>query len=283
MGLVRVGHPFPSVLDGLVVAAVAIVAGAGLGTALRLGLAMTALQVAIGALNDLRDAPLDTGRKPGKPIPAGAVRPAAAAAIVAGGLAVGLLLSAMSGPSTLLVALAGAGIGFAYDLWLKGTPWSWLPFAAGIPLLPLFAWLGGTGSLPDALLALVPPAIAAGAALAIGNALVDVERDRAAGVRSVATALGPTMAWASQAILFGFALAVLAATVPGGGLVLAATASGRGGTFVAGLGAVGVVLGLGVSHSPSPDRRERGWELQAIGTGLAAAGWTWAAVSSGAL
>lgn len=283
MGLVRVGHPFPSVLDGLVVATVAIVAGAGLGTALRLGLAMTALQVAIGALNDLRDAPLDTGRKPGKPIPAGAVRPAAAAAIVAGGLAVGLLLSAMSGPSTLLVALAGAGIGFAYDLWLKGTPWSWLPFAAGIPLLPLFAWLGATGSMPDALLALVPPAIAAGAALAIGNALVDVERDRAAGVRSVATTLGPTMAWAGQAILFGFALAALAATVPGGGLVLAATASGRGGTFVAGLGAVGVVLGLGVSHSPSPDRRERGWELQAIGTGLAAAGWTWAAVSSGAL
>lgn len=283
MGLVRVGHPFPSVLDGLVVATVAIVAGAGLGTALRLGLAMTALQVAIGALNDLRDAPLDTGRKPGKPIPAGAVRPAAAAAIVAGGLAVGLLLSAMSGPSTLLVALAGAGIGFAYDLWLKGTPWSWLPFAAGIPLLPLFAWLGATGSLPDALLALVPPAIAAGAALAIGNALVDVERDRAAGVRSVATTLGPTMAWAGQAILFGFALAALAATVPGGGLVLAATASGRGGAFVAGLGALGVVLGLGVSHSPSPDRRERGWELQAIGTGLAAAGWTWAAVSSGAL
>lgn len=270
-------------LDGLVVATVAIVAGAGLGTALRLGLAMTALQVAIGALNDLRDAPLDTGRKPGKPIPAGAVSPAAAAAIVAVALAVGLLLSALSGPSTLLVALAGAGIGFAYDVWLKGTPWSWLPFAAGIPLLPLFAWLGATGSLPDALLALVPPAIAAGAALAIGNALVDVERDRAAAVRSVATALGPTMAWAGQAILFGFALAALAATVPGGGLVLAATGSGRGGTIVAGLGALGVVLGLGVSRSPSPDRRERGWELQAIGAGIAAAGWTWAAVSSGAL
>ena len=72
-------------------------------------------------------------------------------------------------------------IGLAYDLRLKGTAWSWLPFAIGIPILPVFGWVGATGSLPPAFVVLVPAAVAAGAALAIGNALVDVERDRAAG------------------------------------------------------------------------------------------------------
>jgi 4-hydroxybenzoate polyprenyltransferase len=73
-GLVRLVHPFPSLLDGLVVAAVAVVAGASIAPdALVLGLSMTLLQFAIGALNDLHDAPTDGGRVPAKPIPSGLV------------------------------------------------------------------------------------------------------------------------------------------------------------------------------------------------------------------
>ena len=30
----------------------------------------------------------------------------------------------------------------------KGTAWSWLPFAVGIPLLPVYGWLGAAGALP---------------------------------------------------------------------------------------------------------------------------------------
>src|SRR6476660_3407010 len=72
-GFVRLTHPFPSLLDGLVVAAVATVAGADAPTAVRLGIAMTALQASIGSLNDVVDAPRDAGHKPGKPISAGLV------------------------------------------------------------------------------------------------------------------------------------------------------------------------------------------------------------------
>src|SRR6476469_6672903 len=72
-GLVRLIHPFPSILDGVVVGAVALVAGADPAAALRLGVSMTALQASIGTVNDLVDVALDTGRKPGKPIPAGLV------------------------------------------------------------------------------------------------------------------------------------------------------------------------------------------------------------------
>ena len=124
-------------LDGVVVGVVAAVAGADPAGAIRLGLAMTALQLAIGALNDLRDAAADTGRKPGKPIPAGTVRPAEAWAVVGCGAAIGLGLSAVSGGGPLLLAALGLGVVLAYDLRLKGKPWSWLPFSIWLPLLPI--------------------------------------------------------------------------------------------------------------------------------------------------
>src|SRR5450759_5250112 len=74
-GVVRLVHPFPSILDGLVVGLVALVGGGGPGTAAVLGLSMTLLQFAIGALNDIVDARRDAGRTPPKPIPAGRVEP----------------------------------------------------------------------------------------------------------------------------------------------------------------------------------------------------------------
>ena len=71
------------------------------------------------------------------------------------------------GPALAVVVL---GVGVAYDLWAKGTPWSWLPFAVGIPLLPVYGWVGATGSPPGFFAVLVPMAVLAGAALAIANA-----------------------------------------------------------------------------------------------------------------
>ena len=69
---------------------------------------MLCLQASIGALNDLVDAPLDAGQKPGKPLPRGLVsaRSAVLVTIVAG--VAGLALSWPSGPATLAVATAGA-------------------------------------------------------------------------------------------------------------------------------------------------------------------------------
>src|SRR4051794_34468777 len=89
----RLVHPFPSVLDGAVVAVVAVVAGGGLPTAIALGASMMLLQFAIGTVNDIVDAPRDAGHKPGKPIPAGLVSRRAATAIAVASAAVGLLLA----------------------------------------------------------------------------------------------------------------------------------------------------------------------------------------------
>jgi 4-hydroxybenzoate polyprenyltransferase len=241
---------------------VALVAGATAPRAVILGIAMTALQVAIGSLNDLVDAPLDTGRKPGKPIPSGLVTTTLAWALVASGSVAGVVLSALGatpGAGVAMVGLAGLvlAIGFAYDLWAKGTPWSWLPFALGIPLLPVFGWYGASGSLPSWFAALVPTAAIAGSALAIANARADLERDADAGARSVAVTLGAEGSWRLHAVLWVVVVAIamgwLVAIGSDARAVLAVSAA-------AGLVLVGVVVG----RQGSPARRERAWEIESI-------------------
>lgn len=266
-GLLRLVHPFPILVDAGATTAIALVAGAAAPRALLLGAGMLLLQASIGALNDLVDAPRDAGHKPGKPIPAGLVSPRVAALVAAAGAAGGLAVSAAASAAVLGTALLVLVIGFSYDLKLKGTAWSWLPFAVGIPLLPVYAWLGATGTLSDRFAVLVPTAVLAGAALSIGNALVDVERDRGAGVTSIAAALGARRAW--------LALAVLVAAVVGlaGASLLA---WGRPALLVAGavgIPALALVLALGLSRSREVGRRERGWQGLAVGIAVLASTW----------
>ena len=237
---------------------------------------MVSLQVSIGALNDLTDEDRDRGRKTGKPIPAGLVGRRTATGLVVAGLVLGLGLAATMGLPALLVALAGVGAGYAYDLRLKATAWAWLPFALGLPLLPVFAWVGVTGRIPAAFLLLVPLAILAGAALALLNGLVDVDRDRSAGVVTPAVRLGRRRARELAAGLLGIvvvgavgSLAVVGADPP---------------AWIATV--VGVALtgaGVGLAGSDAPARRERGWEASAIGLGMLAAGWTIGFAAAGRL
>ncbi len=243
-----------------------MVAGADLSVAIRLGASMTALQASIGALNDLVDAPQDQGRKPGKPIPAGLVSPQVARLVVAGAGALGVLLAIPSGAPTVVLALVVLGIGAAYDLVAKGTGWSWVPFAVGIPLLPVYGWLGATGTLAPWFVALVPMAAVAGAALAVGNARVDLERDRDAGTRTVATALGLGRSW--WALVACWSIAALIAV---GSLV----ADGASGVAVAAVGAgIAIIVGGTVfGRQGEPARRERAWELQAVGAAVAGVAW----------
>lgn len=240
--------------------------------AIRLGVAMTALQAGIGAVNDLRDATTDAAGKPAKPIPSGLVPRRSAATVAVVAMAVGIGLSIPSGWGTVAIALAGLGVGLAYDLWLKGTAWSWLPFAVGIPLLPVYAWYGGTGSLPGAFSILVPAAMASGAALAIGNARADAERDTASGVESIATVLGPRRAWTAQ-------LAILA----GVGVVAIGSAAAAGATIgqlaLVGAAAVVPVVAAIASREVTPGGRERAWEVQAVGIAGLGIAWLWVALA----
>ena len=245
-----------------------------MATAALLGLAMTALQAAIGALNDLVDASHDAGRKPAKPIPAGLVSRGLARSIIvlAGGL--GLALTAVARPAEPAVgrilmaglAVVGLGIGASYDLRAKGTAWSWLPFAVGIPLLPVFGWFGATGSVPIWFIVLVPMAGLAGAGLAIANARADLERDLEAGVGSVAVRLGSRTSWHVHAALLGSAAAAAV-----GWLLATDTTVPTLGLVAIGLAAIG--WGLWLGRAGDAGRRERAWQLEAVGTAAVAVGW----------
>ncbi len=237
---------------------------------------MLFLQVAIGAANDWADAPADAAAQPGKPVPAGLVPRAAAARIAAGAAATGLALAALAGPVPCAVAVAGLGTGLAYDLRLKGTRWSWVPYAVGIPLLPVFAWVGATGSLPGQFAVLVPIAMLAGAALAVANAVADLEHDRDAGTETVATSLGLGRARRIGAGLQGLVIVA--------GLGSAAAFGGEAEWIaLAATGSLIIVIGLALGWSDRPPIRRRAWEVQAVGVGIIAAGWLGALAAAGLL
>jgi 4-hydroxybenzoate polyprenyltransferase len=244
-----------------------VVGGGPSLVALGLGLAMIALQAGIGATNDLVDAPRDAGHKPGKPIPAGLVSPPAAALLAVACFGTGVALAGLvAGLAGIGLAAVVIAIGLTYDLRLKGTAWSWLPFAVGIPVLPIFGWFGASGELPAAFVALVPAAVLAGAAMAIANSLVDVERDRAAGSSSIALALGPAFAGRIQLVLLVLVGVAAVATVgPLGGSV-------AGGVVVA-LAAVIPIVAAAAGNGGGAQRRERAWEVGAVG--LAVLGLAW--------
>jgi hypothetical protein len=249
---------------------------------------MLCMQASIGVANDIVDAPLDAGQKPAKPIPVGLVSPqvAAAVAVILG--LVGLLLSLPSGAGTVAVAAVGLGLGYAYDVRLSRGGWSWLPLSLALPLSPIHAWLGASGVIPPGLLTLVPTAVLAGAALAIANGLVDVDRDTRAGRRPVAVELGRHRAWLVHVGLLAIVAAAAVFIAPG---IPVSTPSGQGSTQGGGGLPIGfdalralrsVGTGLGIALLPAgalalaasrPSVRERGWELEALGIAVAGIGW----------
>jgi 4-hydroxybenzoate polyprenyltransferase len=239
--------------------------------AIRLGLAMVALQVSIGTLNDLLDVDRDAGRLPPKPIPAGQVGVGAARSVWVASAVVGLILVLPSGGPTLAVAVAGLSIGYSYDRFAKGTAWSWLPFALGIPLVPVFGWVGTGEPLPSAFAVLIPCAVLAGAALAIANASADVEQDVASGAASVAVRLGLERAWLVHVMLLGVAIGIvclaLAGSDPGIGAIVVAAV---GVALVVGSAALGSTIGV---RRATAGQRRLAWELEAVGMGIVATGW----------
>ena len=274
--------------------ALAALAGGAPATAATLALAMLGVQFAIGTTNDLADAGPDAVVRPAKPIPSGEVSRRTAVGVAVATAAVGLALAATRGPVTLAIAMAGLGMGLAYDLVLKPTPLSWLPFAVGIPLVPLFAWAGAAGGVPPGGLVLACLAVPAGAGIAVANALADLDGDRVAGTRTIATVLGSERAWRAATALLagtyvaavGMLLALGAGPGAGPGPVLGPGLPGDGGggavgddvVAAAGWAAIAaaaalVALGAWMGRGPAPSRRRMGWGIEAVGVAVLGCGW----------
>ena len=272
---------------------------------------MLGIQVSIGSLNDLVDAPEDAVAKPRKPIPAGLVEPRVAGAIAAAGGLAGVALSAVSNGWTAALVVVCAGLGYLYDVRLSRSAVSWLPLSLALPLLPVHAWVGVTGEIPTGLITLLPIGVIGGGGLALANGLVDVERDERSGKRSATTVLGRRRTWLIQTVALIVAVLLATAVVPGGGsdgagiglwgglLPGGNTGSGGGEVALAGgltqllawlrvagilVGGGLIALGAGFLAVDQPALRERGWELEALGVAAIGVGWiTGAAIAEGAI
>ncbi|MGF1425407.1 UbiA family prenyltransferase [Kitasatospora sp. LaBMicrA B282] len=110
--------------------------------------------------------------------------------------------------------LTGVAAAWGYNLGVKRTLASWLPYAVGFGLLPAFVTLGSPGQP-------WPPAWLIGAAALLGvgahvtNVLPDIGADLASGVRGLPQCLGRRRALALAPLLLLAASALLVLGPPG--------------------------------------------------------------------
>jgi 4-hydroxybenzoate polyprenyltransferase len=213
--LVAASHPLPSAAVTAFAVAVSAAAGRSAGGVLLTGLAVLTGQLSIGWSNDLLDRSRDVAAgRSDKPLATGAADPrtvrratgVAVLACVPLSLANGLLAGTVH-----LVAVCG---GWAYNLGLKRTWASPVPYAVSFALLTCFVTLGLDGSpWPP------PWAVGAGALLGVGahflNVVPDVADDLADGVRGLPQRIGARASAVTGAVLMA-AAAVLVVAGPDG-------------------------------------------------------------------
>ena len=170
-------------------------------------------QYAIGALNEYRDRHLDAAAARPKPIVEGLVpaRLALALSLISYGLMAAF--AATFGPLLFALAVAAGTSGMLYNLGLKQTPFSWLPYFVSFPLLPIWVRSATVGRFDPPVLWLIPILGAMVIGLHLGNSLPDVELDTAQGSHSLSVVLGLQrgllVCWGSFAVAQAIGLIVL--------------------------------------------------------------------------
>lgn len=188
--LARACHPGPTVVVTALSTALAVGLGAGAPTVLLVLLVVLAGQLSIGWSNDWVDAARDRAAgRTDKPVVQGAVTAATLRTAAVAALAVSVAASVPAGPAAAAAHLGVVAMGWAYNVRLKSTAASWVPYALAFALLPAFVVLALPGpALPAGWLLVVGALLGVGAHLA--NVLPDLEDDAATGVRGLPHRLG---------------------------------------------------------------------------------------------
>jgi 4-hydroxybenzoate polyprenyltransferase len=215
--LVFLGHPGPSLLVTLVFVAIAGLAGRGVPDAVRilqLVGTMLPIQLCIGVVNDVVDLPADAVAQPYKPLVRGVLGRPAAAWIGAVLGVIGLGVAATINLATLGLGAAALAAGLAYDLGLRRTVLSWVPWWGGMAVLPMAAY-ASAGGIPSRLLVLIPLSALIAVGLHLANAQPDIDADRLAGVRSLPVRIGVRASrWVGPAALATAGVLALALALP---------------------------------------------------------------------
>lgn len=218
-GLALSCHPGPVAAVTVLVTALAVTTGPAGARWVLVAAAVLTGQLSVGWCNDAFDALRDAGAvRPGKPVARGSV----GRHVVWGAAFTALLLCAVlslaCGGAAGAAHLAGVGAAWAYNLRLKETVLSWLPYVIGFGGLPCLVTLSLPGSPWPAWWA-----VAAGALLGmgahLGDVLPDIEADLRAGIRGLPQRLGPVRTRLLLPLPLSAATAVLVlgpAGAPGG-------------------------------------------------------------------
>jgi len=230
-------HPGPTVVVTVLAVVLGASSGLPLGRLVLLALAVLLGQASIGFANDWLDAGRDraVGRTD-KPVARGLVSVSAVrrAAVVCGVLM--LVPSYALGPAAGTAHLVLVASGWAYDLGLKRTPVSVVPFVVSFGLLPAVATLAAAPPSPPAAWAVAVGAVF-GIAIHFTNVLPDLDDDARTGIVGLPHRLGRTV---SGVVAFA-ALAVAAVLLLSGRLGGDSSAPG----LVA--AAVGTAVTLGIA------------------------------------
>ena len=238
-GLARACHPGPAIAVTVVLTAYGVSAGLSPARVVLIAATLLAGQLSIGWSNDLIDAARDrsVGRTD-KPLATGELSTTTARLACVLAVLATVVLSLSCGLVAGLLHLGCVAAGWAYNLGLKATVFSWLPYAVAFGGYPIVVTLAEPGAGP-------PPWFvpAAGALLGVGahlvNVLPDLADDEATGVRGLPHRLGyrrasllavANLAVATVLLVFGVADAVPGAVLA---LVLATVAALVGLTLVA--------------------------------------------------
>ncbi|ADB31617.1 UbiA prenyltransferase [Kribbella flavida DSM 17836] len=189
-GLALACHPGPTVAVTALVTVIAWSAGRSLVGCLFVAATILTGHLSIGWSNDAIDAARDTiVNRRDKPVVLGLVsrRTLWAGALVM--LAATIALSLGNGVPAGLAHLLFVACAWAYNLGLKSTPISWLPYAVGFGALPSFVTFGAVGSWAPWWATTATALLGVGAHLA--NVVPDLADDLATGVRGWPQRLGP--------------------------------------------------------------------------------------------
>jgi 4-hydroxybenzoate polyprenyltransferase len=277
-GVLRATHLFPNIMVGLATLLFGFLATGGQpdGWALaRTWLVVMCGHAAIGLLNDYHDRNRDALTQPDKPIPSGQVSPDLVAGLTIALLAIQVALYFTLPPGAALLAFAATASGLLYDLRLKDTYLSWLPYFISFSTYPLFLW-AALGRFEPLLLWLYPPALLLTIGINLANALPDIEPDFSRHLsRGLAHRLGTR-----NARLVGWLLFTLAPLLCLG--LSRVLPVNRGWIEPLAIIALGVMLVnvLLFRRLPRPQALELTWKLGCLSTLCTAAGWL-AAISGG--
>ncbi len=228
--LARACHPEPVAAVTALATLLAITAGRGpSGTAIVAAAVLTG-QLFVGWTNDLLDAELDRHQgRPDKPLATGRLEPSTLRLAAGAAFTACIPLSLAAGVLAAAAHFAGIAAATAYNLGLKRTLFSVVPYALAFGLLPSFITLGPPLDHPPAAWATAAAALA-GAAAHFAQVMPDIERDRRAGIGGLPQRLGEGLSAGAAAILLAGAAASVAIGAPAP-IMLAA------GVLAAGLGA----------------------------------------------